>query len=239
MKNLIGFLFLFPLTLLLILGYLGFIPYLSDYIGPKPKDLGIKISQAGYDSYYKKSGVKQEGLPANTGINESIKFIGKHPVRESFSSEEISSMTGLRKWIYFPFTKTQVKFNSDGTAEASGVLKFNTGYQWLLAIGVAPANIEKGMAIAKIPKIDLPFYVKVNGSVKNNRVLTDIDQIQIGRVTIPQTFIKQYTPALERFIEDKFIRERPGVDIRSMEVIDSKVIFDGTLPDIEATVNTQ
>ena len=237
MKNLIGFIILFPLTLILILGYLGLIPYLSDFIGPKPKNLGIMVSQTAYDDYYKKSGIKQEGLSAKTSVTESIKFIGTHPVRESFSGEEISSMASFRKWVYFPFTKTQVRFNSDGTAEASGVLKFNTGFQWLLAIGVAPADIEKGMAIAKIPKMDLPFYVKVNGSVKNNRVITDILQLEIGRITIPQTFVKQYTPAVERFVEDKFIRERHGVDIQSMTVQDSKVIFDGTLPDIEATAN--
>jgi len=237
MKKLIGFIILFPLILILVLGYLGLVPYLSGYIGPKPKDLGIKISQSAYNNYYKKSGVKQEGILKNNNVNESIKFIGSHTVQESFSSEEISSMADLRKWVYFPFTNTQVRFNSDGSAEASGILKFNTGYQWLLAIGVAPSDIEKGMTIAKIPKIDLPFYVKVDGSVKNNRVTTDISQLEIGRITIPQNFVKQYTSAVERFVEDKFIRERPGVNIQSMTVQDSKIIFDGTLPDIEATVN--
>lgn len=236
MKTLLGFLILFPVTVILLLGFLGFVPVLSNFIGPKPKDLGIKYSQAAYDSGYRKSSVKVEAITKPVSPKESIATIGSHPVKDSFTSEEVTAAAQNRNWIYWPFNQIQVRFNQDGTGEASGLINITKIFPYLSSLGVSAADVEKAMAKFNLPKTNLVFYIKVSGSVKDNQVDCKISRFEIGRIPIPMNYITQYTPAVNNFLEKNVLGNRPGYNIKSMTIADGKLLYDGTLPDIEALV---
>ena len=237
MKNLIRFLIFFPLLLILGLGYLGFVPIVSDFIGPKPKDLGIKFSQKAYDAGYKKSQVKREAIIKSTGVKDSLVLIGSHPVKDSFTSEELTAAAQKRQWIYWPFEKVQIRFNQDGSGEASGVINMAKIFPYLSTLDVSAADVEKAMDKLKIPKTDLVFYIKVSGSVKNNQVNCKISRFELGRIPIPMSYISRYTPAINSFLENNVLGNRPAYEIKSMTIAGGRLLFDGKLPDIEATLN--
>lgn len=239
MRNLLTSIILLSLLIIIGLGYLGFIPIISNVFGSnKPKDLGIKYSQDAFDSGHEKSGVRLESLDEIKVKGETIVQIGKHLVKDSFTSEEVTAAAQNRKWVDYPFRQTQVRFNQDGTTEASGIIKFSRLFNYLTAIGVSSSDIEKGMDKFKIPKMDLPFYIKISGSVTDNMVQCNIHRFEIGKIPIPMQFITSYTPVVNRFLEDG-IRRSPSYYVDSLSFHDGQVYFDGALPDIEATVNTK
>lgn len=237
MKNLIGFLITFSLLIILGLGYLGFIPYLSSYIGPKPKDLGIRFSQKAYDDGYKKSGVKRDAISQPATVKNSLVLIDSHQVKDNFTSEEVTAASQQRKWINWPFQQVQIRFNQDGTGEASGTIKISKIFNYLATLGVSSSDVEKAVEKFKIPKIDLTFYIKISGSVTDNKVNCNISRLELGRIPIPMNYITKYTPAVNWFLENNLIRNRPGYELSSLSIKNSQLYFNGKLPDIEATVD--
>ncbi len=237
MKDLIRFIIFFPLLLIISLGYLGFVPYLSNFIGPKPKDLGIRFNEKAYQEAYKKSGIKHKTIAKKTQPKDSLVLIGSHPVRDSFTSEEITALAQKRQWIYWPFDQVQVRFNKDGSGEASGIIKMDKLFNYLATFGISTANINKLIDKFRISKVEFPFYIKVSGTVTNNKVMINISRLELGRIPLPVNYFSQYTPAVNWFLEKNVLANRPGYEIKLMTVIDGKLLFDGQLPDIEVTAD--
>lgn len=237
MKNFIRFLIFFPLLLIIGLGYLGFVPYLSNFIGPKPKDLGIRFNEKAYQEAYKKSGIKHKTIAKKTNPKDSLVLIGSHPIRDSFTSEEITALAQKRQWVYWPFAQIQVRFNKDGSAETSGIIKMNKLFNYLATLGISISDTKKLIDKFKISKVEFPFYIKINGTVTNNKVMINISRLELGRIYLPVNYLTQYTPTVNWFLEKNLLANRPGYEIKLMTVIDGKLLFDGQLPDIEVTAD--
>lgn len=237
MKNLLAFIFLFTLLIVFALGYIGFIPYLSNFIGPKPKDLEIKFTQKDFDNGFKKSGVKLDAINKKVDVKDSLVLIGSHEVKDSFSSEEITAAAQKRKWVHWPFDQVQVRFNKDGSAEASGLIKINKLFSYLSTLGVSTNDLQKAINKFKIPMTNLPFYIKATGSVKDNNVDCKILQFNLGRIPVPMNYITKYSPAANWFLEKNLLGNRPSYDIKSLTINNGQLLFDGKLPDIEATLD--
>ncbi len=222
---------------LLVLGYLGFIPGLSSVFGAdKPRNLGVTYTAADYDSAHRKSGIQLSSLP-DTGKSEgSIVMTGKQPLTSTFSSAEITAAANERKWKYWPISKVQVKFNSDGSMESSGVLNIGKLVSYAQALGLAQADIKQALDALKSIPTNPAFYVKLKTTVTDNKVSMDVQQAELGRLSLTPDIIKNAQgKVIDAF--NAYLASSPNISIKSLSFADGKVNFDGTLPAAEATVN--
>lgn len=209
------------------LAYMGFIPGLSDWIGAnKPKDLGVKYTQADADSYIKKS--LTEITPLTTG-SDNIIFSGSKNLTQSFTSAETSARMNYAKWKYMPVANTQVRFNGDGSVEFSGNLLTNRIAGFVSAIGgvsFSQAEIDKGIGFVKTSP---PLYIKVKPiSIQNNRVNLAFDAITVGKYNVPldsfdaNNFFSRLT--------EQVIGRIPGFSAKSVTITEGNINFSGTVP---------
>lgn len=242
LKVVLSFLGFLIFLIVAVLAYFGFVPGLSGVMGSsKPRDLGIQVSEVAYKEGLERSGVVHKALMPSevktvNGMPMGIVHIGKHDAKVSFTSQELTSAANRVKWVQFPFRDVQIRINDDGIGEASGVLVFDKIKPYLNSLGVSNSDINKGLEVAKLPSFDMPFYVKVSGGVVNNNISLDVKSIEVGRFPIPQSIISEYTPNVEGFLES-WVKNDPSISIKKLDFDGGKVNFDGTLPDVEATVD--
>ncbi len=220
----------FILVPILILGYLGFVPLVSDIMGATtPVDLGVKVTEKDYASASAKLGRERETLPASKTPEESLKFTGSHKVDTEFTQEEATVTMQTRKYRYNPIGNDfQVRFNDDGTVEASGTLKLSNFRKYGKATGVSDEQADEIMGKAGLIKVNPAFYVKGTGYVANNRVYLDVKEAKLGRLSLPSDALE--SNYVKRFVEDR-IENIPGLDVESLKVEDGKLKFNGNYPD--------
>lgn len=120
--KLIGRIFFLAILLLilapiLVLGYFGFIPGVSNLFGSnKPRDLKIRYTEENRLAARAKTKVEYGELSADTPASTSLVRTGSRPVKFEMSSAEVTSLMNNRPWKYFPYSDVQVKFNADGSA---------------------------------------------------------------------------------------------------------------------------
>ncbi len=219
------------------LGYLGLVPGVASVFGSdKPRDLGVKAAQADLQSANAKTGVKLVELPPSSTPQGSIKYSGQIPVNNSFTDEELTALAGNSKWKFNPFQNVQIKIGDDGTLEASGILRVERLQGYATATGVSSETVNMVMDKLKVvPNSTPPFYIKGTGSVVNNRVSADVQQLEVGRFSVPSNLISDNKGAITSFLNDK-ITKIPGLSVKSATLSNGTIKFDGTLPESEATV---
>ncbi len=236
MKFIIGFFLLLLVSVVGIGGYLGFIPGVSSIFGSdKPRDLGITVTAEDSKKAQEMTGVILAELPSSTPVSESIKFEGKKDVKVSFDNVSGSAIMNNRPWKYYPFYNVQVKIHSDGTIESSGMINMDKVFQYTESLGFATADVEKAMNEYKIPKMNMPYYIKGKGEVINNKVSLNVDTVQAGRLTIPSSVVSQNQHRAVEVVETA-INKLDGFYARSLKVEDGKVVFDGTMAEKELVV---
>jgi hypothetical protein len=223
------------LILLMVLagGYLGVIPGVSKLFGSdKPRDLGVKFTENDFKSMETKTGATAEPMPDSETVSLTIKHVGQHDVDATFTQEEFTSKVSNRKWRDNPFGNVQVKFNADGSAEASGILKLPVATRFFAAIGIATADVEAAAKKFNVPMADVPFYFKGTGVAENNHITPNLTALEIGRVPVPQSIINQYQQEAADLATDLLGRVQ-GFSMEKAEIVDGKLHFVGTLPDKE------
>lgn len=200
MKKVLIVLFLLVAIPFAILAFLGFIPPISRYI-THPRDLGITSNKQLVYDFESKYTTPNSISPVDLEVN--------------LSSTEVTSIFAV--WQdrdpYFPLTNVQVRFNTDGTAEASGYLKINTAIELAQNLGYSQADIEKGKEYIKYVGGDLPFYLKGTGGMLDNNLTINPSTFQLGRVTVPESIT---TPA-SQLVKDMITRridQIGGADIQ-------------------------
>lgn len=182
-------LFLFFLLIVILLpvfslGYFGFVPGLSDVLGAnKPRDLGIKYTRQDLKAIREKSHVVYVALADNSNPVLTRQFSGKRELTAEFTSAQITATLNNQPWKYWPYKNVQVKFNSDGSGEISGVLIKGRVPGYAQAIGVPKEAVE--FAMKYLPS-DPVFYLKGKGGLSGNKVeVFEPQKFEIGRVSLP------------------------------------------------------
>ncbi|OGD65168.1 hypothetical protein A2215_02460 [Candidatus Berkelbacteria bacterium RIFOXYA2_FULL_43_10] len=172
------------LIVLLLLGYLGFIPGLSTLMGSnKPRDLGVTYTDADRQAARDRSQVEFQALPADTPDELSLQRIGSRPVTASFSSSEITALMNDRPYKYWPYKDVQIKFNADGTTEVSGALIKTRVPGYCAAIGIPKEMVAKIMHYLPSEPI---YYVKGKASLVDNKVaIFEPEKFELGRMPLP------------------------------------------------------
>lgn len=237
MRGCLTFLILVAAAVVLGLGYLGFVPVVAGVFGSdRPRDLGVKVTPTDLQSAIAKHGVKLAELPPTTPPRDSIKYSGQKAVNGAFTDEELTALAQSSKWIHNPFGDVQIKIGNDGSFEVSGTLRVSRLQDYAAATGVTSDVVDMVMERLRIvPNSNPPFYLKARGSVTNNHVSGDVQQLEIGRFSVPSNLISDNKAAIIAFLDDK-ITKIPGLSVRSATLNNGTVQFDGTLPESKSRV---
>lgn len=217
---------------ILYLGYLGFIPVISNLMGvSKPVDLGIKYSKNNYDSYVKKAITEIKYVKTNAEPKKSIKATGIKNIKEKFSSEEISARLNYAQWKYLPVKNTQVKISNEGIVEFSGNLITDrlVGFVEFAAWGkFAKVDLVKKLKYLTLVKTNPPIYIKFSGKAIHNYSTINLHQIKIGRYSVPIKELEE-SKILPLMIQNIILKIN-AFHIMSTKFEDGQLIFDGTVP---------
>lgn len=236
MKGLFKLLLLIILVLIFIAGIAGFVPGLSTVLGTdKPKDFGIAITIEDTLNAQAKSGVILEGLPSDTPIENSYQLSGKKEASFSFDSKEATAIINNRPWKYYPFSNLQLRINSDGTIETSGMVNTGMLVGYIQSFGYSVDDINQAMRDYKIPKVNAPFYIKGKGMIVDNKVDINVQSLEVGRVPVPTSILAANMFRINSFVQDVVGRQN-GFTAKKLVVEDGKIVFDGTLPEKESVV---
>ena len=226
LKFVLIFLLVIAIIIISILLYIGLIPGVA-----KPVDLGIKYDPALATTFNTSHGMKSEIQGETIPAGRLAEFSGQTNLNADLSSEEVTSVLGdwKRRSPSFPIRNVQVRFNTDGTGEISGILEIKTAITVAKMLGYNDSDIETGKKYVQYTFGDLMFYSKGTGNVINNQVTLNPSNLKIGNVSVPSSITSQVTPVVVDAIE-KRLNQVSSINVRSMTVKDGKLHFDGTLP---------
>jgi len=219
-KGLVVGVLLLTILIILVLSYLGVVPVLSKYIS-KPVDLGVKADPTLVTAF--------ETANAQTITN------GKADLNVNLSSAEVTSIFGVweTRDKNFPLHNVQVRFNSDGTGEASGYLKVATAISLAKSLGYSDSDIEQGKKYVQYVAGDLPFYVKGEASVTNNVISLDPSTFQVGKISVPDSITNAASVAVTDMIQRR-ITQIGGANIQDANFKSGSLHLQGSVP---STIN--
>lgn len=229
----LSLIFLTAIAVLLIAGYFGLIPFLSNLMGANnPKDLGIDYSQKEFKSFTEKTGgqliiIKKTLTPAT-----SISYSGQLNFDSSFTQEQISARLNYSPWKYMPVNNTQVRINKDGTIEFSGNLLIARLPGFIAREGMGQysmTDVIKGLDFIKVIKINPPVYIKFKASIENNNLSLNVQKIEIGRFNLPLQKIKVNKTLTS--VAESILSKVPGFYAKEVNFSDGKLNFKGTIPE--------
>ncbi len=179
---------------ILIVGWFGFVPGLSDLMGAnKPKDLGVRYTTADYESYKVKATASFLDLskaPYKPNIpGEKLLFDG--PVitgNLELTQEEITATVNEIGWVWMPISNAQVKIG-ENSVEVSGNLNLkhmNEFVDFIGGVGYSKDEVAKAVSLAKTFASSPPIYLKADASVANDQLSLKVIDISIGRINVPQ-----------------------------------------------------
>ncbi|MEK6959275.1 MAG: hypothetical protein AABW59_04495 [archaeon] len=193
------------LVAVLILGFMGYVPFLSDVMGTaKQKDLGVKFSSADYASGIAK-------IPGHTIKNASGACLtcnytstGSVPVQDSFSQEEFTAQMNALNEEKGPIKDMQFKFNGDGSIEASGM--------------------------STDPNLKGPIYVKgIIDSFTTEGVELNVEEAAFGNIGLSGEQLAMAEDYANQAIQ-MFFAKNPGLSVDDISIGEGFIDFDGTFP---------
>lgn len=217
MKKFLLGLGIFILILVVVLSYLGIMPFFSKYLA-KQVDLGVKADPAWVASFESKYAPTAKDGKVSLDVN-----LGSTEVTSIFAVWETRDKN-------FPLHNVQIRFNSDGTGEASGYLKVSTAVNLAKQLGYSDSDIERGKSYIQYVSGDLPFYVKGTGGISDNVLTINPTTFQLGRITVPESVTKMAAVAVGDMIERR-IKQIGGANIQVANFKSGSFRLVGSVPE--------
>lgn len=219
------------LVIVLILGYFGFIPILSNLMGANnPKDLGITYTQEDIDSVNEKLGVTYTELPPDTPDAESLIMSDYRPTSGSFTDNELTALFNEHSelWGNYPMSDIQVKISDDGGVELSGVIEIGRLKGFADSKGYDEETRREIRPYLRYITTKPAIYIKGNLSIVDGVVSSDVESFQIGRLTIGSGQLSQLDYALEAYASH--IIGPPRLVIRNVSFQNGQSTVEGDIP---------
>jgi hypothetical protein len=225
------------IVVVLVIGYLGFMPGVSNVFGSnQPKDLGVTYTAADYNSAHTKNGTTHSVLTVSTAPENSIKFFGSHPVNTTYSQAEFNAEINNRQWEYYPLKDCQLRINPDNTVEFSGIIKIDRIKGYMAALRVSEKNMSAITDYIKMVPTDPAVYAKGSLEIANGKIVTSqISEFKVGNLTLTQQ-IQEKMPDIVNAAYSQ-MNSYPGLTVKTLKFSNGKVQFEGTLPDSARTVS--
>lgn len=162
---------------ILVIGWLGFVPGLSNVLGAtKARDLGVSYSQSDYENYQTKSGINlvNDAKVAPNSLSRSIVL----------TDEEATAALNNVNWRWMIMDNIQVRF-SDGVIELSG--KINDQKLANLDNSSELSSNDSKQLSSWLNRVanNAPVYIKLAGNVTDNVLSLQVKQVTIGRLNLP------------------------------------------------------
>lgn len=219
--------------IIIFLGYLGLLGNFSKKFGVgEPVSLGVEYNALDLALGLKKTQVQVEQLSLGDEMLIDIKYSGQHSLEETFSAPELTALANNSPWKYYPLSQVQIRLNFDNTVEISGFLISDKLADYLKITGNTTGTVTKVLAWLSLSRKNLPFYLKGQVSVENEKVNLDLQEVIVGNLAVSEKLIADNELDIKNFIEER-IRFVSGLSIQSLLVSDGEAKFMGTLPDQE------
>ncbi len=235
MKVLLGFFIgvvAIILVVVLVAGYFGFVPGVSSIFGSdKARDLHVTYTQTDYQSARQKGGIQRVNLPSNTPPEDSLSFSGQHAASFSLTDNEVTALINEKSWRYFPVHDCQVRFNSDGTGEFSGILEMDTLRDYIIARGYSEEDfkiVTEWVGRFAVLQKNMPFYIKGTASV-GSPMDFEVEKLEFGRISVPPDQLNGRKAEIINLIQEG-MSHIPGFSINKFSIANGQMQFDGTLP---------
>jgi hypothetical protein len=79
----------------------------------------------------------------------------------------------------------------------------------------------------------VPFYVKGNGGVTNNKVTVNASTVKVGAVTVPANIVSQANKEAESVLEDIIQRHKENLNYENLSFSDGKMHLKGQISEKE------
>jgi hypothetical protein len=221
--------------LVLVAGYFGFVPGLSNIMGSnKPVNLGTSYTAADYRSAAAKTGTQFLDNTDTVNYNKSQKTFGPaRAVTADFTASEITAALNDKPHpADFPVKDWQVRYNPDGTAEISAVVLLDNASSYAASHGVSNDAIQQVLdAVKKFGVIEkeIPIYLKGSFIVVNGVLDFDATSVKIGRLPVSADTLNSNKASILDF-RDTHKNDIPGFSCKNASIINGKLHFEGTFP---------
>jgi hypothetical protein len=216
---------------LLILGYMGFIPGLSDLMGTNiPLDLNIKYTSKDYDSASAKLGVTITTLPPNPPLPASITIKNLKPVTTTLNSAELTAFANelAQRWKDSPLKSIQIRINNDGTLEVDGIILVERYDGFAKAAKIPDSFTNKIKPVLSLIRVDPALYMKCTLAITEGKSSLDISKLKIANIEISAEDISQIETTGTTYLD---LISRPSRElIRNLSFKDGIAYIDGNLP---------
>jgi len=219
------------LVIVLVLGYFGFIPVLSNLMGAnKPKDLGVTYTQEDIDSVNGRLGVTYTELPPGTPDAQSLIMSDYRPTSGEFTDRELTALFNEHSelWGNYPMSDIQVKIGDDGGVEMSGVIEIGRLKGFADSKGYDEESRRAVRPYLRLITTKLVIYVKGDLNIVNGVVSSEVETFKIGRLSIGGGQLSQLDYALETYIRN--IIGSPRLVIRNASFDNGQVAMEGVIP---------
>jgi len=218
------------IIIVLVLGYLGFVPGLSSIFGSdKPKDLGIVAGEQDLASVQAKVNTQYATI-TSADPSTSYALSGSKQLDTTFTDKELTALMAQHEkmWKYYPISSAQVRFNADGTAELSGILRTDRIYGYAAATGIPAEQVKSWLDKVKILVANPPIYLKGRVEVNNGVMSGELSELQIGRLSIPSNLYDGRQSELLSFAQNRL--DKAGVNIETVNFQVGQANFKGMVP---------
>lgn len=210
-----------------------------------PKDLGVRSTQADYQTYVSTGGWQVSELITGAAAGQggqvpgqeghTVQFSGTRSVKATRTSEQLTALANsndLKSWKYFPAQNVQIKIGNDGSVETSGRFLSDRIFTALARPGLDITSEEQGYIndYGKYGKGNPAFYMKFNGGITNNQVNINFSKVELGGIGVPSSAMGEVNNHVRSLVQRKMSKVS-GLNIKSLTFQNGKMNFDGTVPD--------
>jgi hypothetical protein len=214
----------------LVLGYLGFVPGLSTLFGSdKPRDLGVENDPVVLAQVLSDTKVEMAQLEPGLEGSSGVAFEGQVEIKQAFDSKELTAIMTNCKWRYCMMSEPQVRVNADGSVEVSGLVHFDRIDGYAARFDMPVDRLNEALDALKLAPSTMPIYVKGRPSATGDQVGLNIEKIELGRLPAPQDQVEKYAGEIDNFVESQ-LAQVPGFSMNSVSVAEGELTFDGTHP---------
>jgi hypothetical protein len=217
-------------VVVLVLGYLGFVPGLSDLFGSnKPRDLRVTYTSNDFKSASAKTGITITDLPSGATPEQSPKPSDQRGVYITFTQAELNALLNSRQWKNYPLSDCQLRINADGTMELTGILLKDSLQGYAKAKGTTKDKLKFLTDYLIYIPGNLAFYIKGTAEVTNGQIVNaNITDFEVGKLSLTG----QVKDNMDRLINlaQKKMAGSHDFSIKSLKLVKGGVQFEGTLP---------
>ncbi|HUB93372.1 MAG TPA: hypothetical protein VMB52_02610 [Verrucomicrobiae bacterium] len=181
----------------LFLSWLGLVPGLSNLMSSNnQRNLGVRFTQQSLTSFEQQTPLtfKNDALAPVNPADTSEKQVLAQPVNVqdvTLGQDEVTALLNSNHWSWMPIDNIQVRFGN-GTVELSGLVRTDhlNAFENYIANGKPlNSNVTRLINWSEHFRNNAPIYIKLQTFSVDNFVSYKLEQVQVGRFTIPIRWI--------------------------------------------------